>query len=57
MGIPARFKQADIKRAASGMKAAGFENIRVEIDPNGKITIHTEQTNRRKDGEGWEDLE
>lgn len=57
MGKAARFTQADIKRAASGMAAAGFRNVRVEIDPNGKITILTEQTNRRKDGEGWEDLE
>lgn len=57
MGVPARFTKADIKRAAGGMKAAGFENVRVEIDPNGKIVILTEQPNRRRDGEGWEDLE
>lgn len=57
MGAAARFKQADIKRAAAGMRAAGFEQIRVEIDPNGKIIILTEQVIRRRDGEGWEDLE
>lgn len=57
MGVPARFTKADIKRAAGGMKAAGFENVRVEIDQNGKIVILTERPNRRRDGEGWEDLE
>ena len=39
------------------MRAAGFDQIRVEIDPNGKIVILTEQVIRRRDGEGWEDLE
>ncbi|MBR2268745.1 hypothetical protein N6H05_14940 [Sphingobium sp. WTD-1] len=57
MGKVARFTKADIKRAASGMAAAGFRNMRVEIDPNGKIVILTEQPNQRRDGEGWEDLE
>lgn len=56
MGVPARFTKADVKRAASGMKAAGFNHIRVEIDPNGKIVILTDTPNQRMDGDGWEDL-
>lgn len=57
MGKAARFTQADVKRAASGVEAAGLRVSSVQIDPNGKIIILTEQSNRRKDGEGWEDLE
>lgn len=57
MGVSARFTKADVKRAAGGMKAAGFNNIRVEIDPNGKIVILTDTPNQRRDGDGWEDLE
>jgi hypothetical protein len=35
----ARFKQADLVRAVNAFKAAGLTIARVEIDPNGTITI------------------
>lgn len=52
-----RFTQADLKRAAAGVEAAGISIARIEIDPNGKIVIIPGSTeNRGKEGE-WADLE
>jgi len=53
---PARFTKADVKRAASGVAAAGFTVSGIVIDPNGKITILTDHANRDRGEEGWEDL-
>lgn len=57
MTAPARFKQADIKRAAAGVVAAGVPIAKIEIDPNGKIVIFpgTQQTPKNLDE--WSDLE
>jgi len=38
MGV-ARFKQADLTRAVRGAQKAGMRVGRVEIDPNGRIVI------------------
>jgi len=54
---PARFTQADLKRAASGIIAAGLPIARVEIDPNGKIVIIPGQPASRKEANEWQDLE
>lgn len=52
-----RFTQADLKRAAAGVEAAGISIARIEIDPNGKIVIIPGSTeNRGREGE-WADLE
>lgn len=56
MTAQARFTKADVKRAASGVAAAGLDITSVVIDPNGKIVIITGKANRRKDDE-WADLE
>lgn len=34
-----RFRQADIKRAVAGARAAGLDVNRVEIDPEGMIVL------------------
>ena len=39
MTAPARFRQTDIKRALQGAKAAGFDEVRVCIDLDGRIEI------------------
>ena len=39
MTAPARFTQADLKRAAAGVRAAGLQVSRVEVDRDGKIVV------------------
>ena len=58
MITPARFKQADIKRATAGVMAAGLSVARIEIAESGKIVIYSGKpaTSARIDNE-WEDLE
>jgi hypothetical protein len=36
---PSTFRQTDITRALKAARAAGFEQVRVEIDKDGKIAI------------------
>ncbi|HEX7822867.1 MAG TPA: hypothetical protein VF463_19900 [Sphingobium sp.] len=55
MTARARFTKNDVKRATSGVAAAGFDVSSVVIDPNGKIVIMTGPPNRQKDDE-WGDL-
>jgi len=56
MTAQAKFTKADVKRAASGVAAAGFTVSSIVIDPNGKITILTDHANRDRGEEGWGDL-
>jgi hypothetical protein len=39
MTAPARFTQADLKRAAAGVRAAGLPVSRVEVDRDGRIAV------------------
>lgn len=57
MTAQARFTQADLKRAAAGVQAAGLPISRIEIDPNGKIVIITGQPQNRGEPGEWADLE
>lgn len=36
-----RFRQIDIERALKGAQAAGATDVRVEIEPNGKLVVVT----------------
>lgn len=38
---PAKFKQADVKRAVAGVKSCGLSIGRVEIGVDGKIAVYT----------------
>jgi hypothetical protein len=38
---PSTFKQSDVTRALKGVRAAGIEVFRVEIDVNGKLVVIT----------------
>jgi hypothetical protein len=57
MTHPARFREADIKRATAGVKRAGLSIARIEIDPLGKIVIIPGQPEQAKDSGEWADLE
>lgn len=39
MRRPSKFKLRDVKRATMGVRAAGFEIARVEIDKDGSIIV------------------
>jgi len=54
---PAKFTQADLKRAVSGVVAAGVLIGRIEIDPNGKIVILPATGKPEHDNDEWADLE
>jgi len=54
----ARFTKADMKRAASGVLAAGLGIAKIEIDPNGKIVIIPGSAKNDNAGANeWADLE
>lgn len=36
-----RFTEADVRRAAKGAIAAGLTVVRVEIDREGRVVVHT----------------
>lgn len=57
MTAPARFTKADLKRAASGVAAAGFPIAKIEIDRDGKITIIPGLQENRGETSAWADLE
>jgi len=57
MSAPARFTKADLKRAVSGVVAAGVPIKEIKIDPNGQIIILPGAANDKHSGGEWEDLE
>ena len=57
MTAAARFTQADLKRAAAGVLGAGLAIAKIEIDPNGKITIIPGKPKNRGETDEWADLE
>ena len=57
MSAPARFTKADMKRAASGVLAAGLPIAKIEIDPNGKIVIFPGTAKNDAGDSEWADLE
>lgn len=58
MTVRAKFTQTDIKRAFAGAMAAGLPDVKIEIDPTGKIVIIPRFDKRRgKDDSEWADLD
>lgn len=57
MTAQARFTQADLRRAAGGVMAAGLPVARIEIDPNGKIVIIPGTPKKAAEVDEWGDLE
>jgi hypothetical protein len=52
----ARFKQADVTRAAKGAKAAGIRIGRIEIDARGSIVIEAATMSSTRKGSSWDDV-
>lgn len=57
MTAPARFTQADIKRAAAGVRDAGLKIAKIEIDHSGKIVIIPGTPRAERESSEWQDLE
>lgn len=57
MSARARFTKADVKRAASGVKAAGIAIGKIIINPNGQIEILPADGTKAHDNDEWADLE
>lgn len=57
MTVPARFKQSDIARAIKGAKAAGCDEVRVELEPSGKIVILTGKLAGSEEPNPWDEDE
>lgn len=57
MTTPAKFTQADVKRAASGTLAAGLNIAKIEIDPHGKIVIIPGDYKKARESNEWADLD
>ena len=57
MSASARFTKADMKRAASGVLAAGLPIMKIEIDPNGKIVIFPGTAKNDTGDSEWADLD
>lgn len=59
MTAPATFKQSDVKRAVAGAMAAGMKVGRIDIAPDGKISIIPESPAANDDDAGkgeWDDI-
>lgn len=57
MTAQARFTQADLRRAAAGVAAAGLDIAKIEIDRDGKITIIPGTPIIQREQSAWADLE
>lgn len=56
MSAPARFTKADVKRAVSGVVAAGLPVGMIRIHPNGHIEILPGEPKKAHDNDEWADL-
>lgn len=55
MTARATFKQADLVRVFKAAKAAGIEDVRVDIDPSGKLTVTTGELAEKPEPNPWDD--
>jgi hypothetical protein len=51
------FRQADLSRALEGVKKAGLDVARVEIDPSGKIIVVAGKPERVSANNEWDAVE
>ncbi|WP_158250704.1 hypothetical protein [Novosphingobium sp. HII-3] len=57
MTAPAKFTQADVRRAAAGVQLAGLQIAKIVIDPNGKIEIIPGRPKEADRTNEWSDLD
>ncbi|UXO93957.1 hypothetical protein Pan3_35 [Pseudanabaena phage Pan3] len=57
MTKPVRFTQADLKRAAAGVTAAGLHIAQISVEPSGKIVIIPGKPKSSRGSDEWADLE
>jgi len=51
----ARIRQADIARALKAAKAAGFDDVRVDITPAGTLSVLTGKLAEKTEPNPWDD--
>jgi hypothetical protein len=56
MGRTARFKQADLTRAYKAAAAAGVKVARVEIAPDGKISLFSADSPQVQEPNEWDEI-
>jgi hypothetical protein len=54
---PARFSKADVRRAVTGVAAAGMTVASVRIHPNGDIEVLLGRPKSEHQSDEWADLE
>jgi len=52
---PARFKQIDVERALKAAQNAGVEDVRIELEPGGKIVILAGRLAKASERNPWDD--
>jgi hypothetical protein len=57
MSAPARFTKADVRRAVTGVAAAGLPVASVRIHPNGHIEVLLGKPKEAHQSDEWADLE
>lgn len=55
MTAPARIRQADLTRALKAAQAAGLGDVRVEVEPDGKIVIMSGKLAEPSERNPWDD--
>lgn len=54
MTAPARIRQADLTRALKAAKAAGFDDVRVDITPTGRLSVLTGKLAQQAEPNPWD---
>lgn len=55
MTAPARIRQSDLTRALKAAAAAGLGDVRVEVEPNGKIVIMSGRLAKAGEPNPWDE--
>jgi hypothetical protein len=55
MTAPARIRQADLTRALKAAKAAGFDDVRVDITPAGTLSVLTGKLAETAEPNPWDE--